>query len=167
MAERVVAAARPLPVAVVCDDPEVADWARHLHALVVWEPGRGLNGAVEAGVDQLAAMGVQQVTVAHSDLPRARGIGRLRAFPGVTLVPDRHHNGTNIVRVPTRSGFRFSYGPGSFRRHLDECERIGLPAWVLEEPALAFDVDVPADLASIDPVRHTHRPIDLASAPQQ
>ncbi len=54
MADRVLTAAHPLPVAVVCDDNDVAEWARRRGALVIWEPGRGLNGAVEAGVDHLA-----------------------------------------------------------------------------------------------------------------
>jgi 2-phospho-L-lactate guanylyltransferase len=146
MAERVVAAAAPLPVAVVCDDNEVAVWARQHGALVVWEPGRGLNGAVEEGVTRLAAMGVEEVTVAHGDLPMASGLADLEPFAGVTLVPDRHDDGTNVVRLPTDCGFRFSYGPGSFQRHLAECARIGVPARVLRVPRLALDVDWPADL---------------------
>ena len=52
MAEHVLAAARPLPVAVVCDDEDVAEWAEEQAAIVLREPGRGLNGAVEAGVAQ-------------------------------------------------------------------------------------------------------------------
>src|SRR5665811_1216994 len=68
MAHRVLAAAFPLPVAVVCDDNEVATWARSRGALVVWEPGRGLNGAVEAGVELLSQRGVEKVTVAHACL---------------------------------------------------------------------------------------------------
>lgn len=146
MAEHVLAAASPLPVAVVCDDTEVADWARHQGALVIWEPGRGLNGAVEAGVERLAAMGVQQVTVAHGDLPWAVGLGSLEPFDGVTLVADRHGDGTNVIRLPVRSGLRFSYGPGSFARHLAECARVGLPTKVLTVPGLSWDVDLPADL---------------------
>jgi len=146
MAERVVAAAAPLPVAVVCDDNEVATWARRHGALVIWEPGRGLNGAVEEGVARLAAMGVEQVTVAHGDLPRASGIGRIEAFAGVTLVPDRHGDGTNVIRLPARCGFRFSYGPGSFSRHRAECTRVGLAARIVSAPDLTWDVDVAADL---------------------
>ena len=69
MAEQVLRAAAPLPVAVVCDDNEVAGWARRQRCLVIWEPGRGLNGAVEAGVARLADIGVDEVTVAHGDLP--------------------------------------------------------------------------------------------------
>lgn len=146
MAARVLAAAAPLPVAVVCDDTEVATWARDHGALVVWEPGRGLNGAVEAGVQHLTTMGVASVVVAHGDLPRAVGLGDLPASDGVTLVPDRRDDGTNVVVLPAGCGFRFSYGPGSFERHLAECSRLGLPVRVLRLPALTLDVDWPADL---------------------
>jgi 2-phospho-L-lactate guanylyltransferase len=146
MAERVLRAASPLPTAVVCDDAEVADWARRHGALVVWEPGRGLNGAVEAGVDRLATLGVETVTVVHADLPLARAFGTLDSFDGVTLVPDRFEDGTNLIRLPARCGFTFSYGPGSFQRHLQEGERLGLGVRVVHRPDLAFDVDWPADL---------------------
>jgi 2-phospho-L-lactate guanylyltransferase len=146
MAAQVVSAAAPLPVAVVCDDTEVADWARAHGALVVWEPGRGLNGAVEAGVERLAGMGVREVTVAHADLPLASGLGALRSFDGVTLVPDRRDDGTNVIRLPVRCGFRFSYGPGSFERHLTECRRLGLRVDVVRIANLSFDVDLPTDL---------------------
>jgi len=146
MAEHVILAAAPLPVAVVCDDAEVADWARQRGALVVWEPGRGLNGAVEAGVARLAELGVDWVTVVHADLPLAERIGLLDPFDGVTLVPDRQDNGTNVIRLPVDCGFRFSYGPGSFERHVEECQRLGLALSVLRRPELAFDVDWPSDL---------------------
>lgn len=146
MAEQVVAAAAPLPVAVVCDDTEVADWARHQGALVVWEPGRGLNGAVQDGVERLCAMGVESVVVAHGDLPRAAGLATLGAFDGITLIPDRQGDGTNVIVLPADSEFHFSYGPGSFERHRAECERLGLPVRVLRPPELALDVDWPADL---------------------
>jgi 2-phospho-L-lactate guanylyltransferase len=146
MAEHVVLAAAPLPVAVVCDDTEVADWARRLGALVVWEPGRGLNGAVEEGVARLGAMGVEWVTVAHADLPRAAGLGALPPFGGITLVPDRRDDGTNVIVLPVGCGFRFSYGPGSFERHRAECRRVGQALQILRSADLAFDVDWPADL---------------------
>ena len=149
MADRVLDAARPLPVAVVCDDGEVAEWARRHGALVIWEPGRGLNGAVEAGVDHLRAGGVEQVTVAHADLPRASELGTVGSAPGVTLVPDRFGNGTNVIVVPTDAGFRFSYGPGSFARHRVEAERTGLPVHVLDRPDLAWDIDEPGDVVPV------------------
>jgi len=149
MAARVLEAAAPLPVAVVCDDNAVAAWARGRGALVVWEPGRGLNGAVEAGVDHLGDAGVEHVTVSHADLPRASRIADVGSAPGITLVPDRYGNGTNVIALPTGTGFRFSYGPGSFARHRAEAERIGLPLHILDLPDLAWDVDEPDDLVPV------------------
>ena len=149
MAERVLDAARPLPVVVVCDDNDVADWARQRGALVVWEPGRGLNGAVEAGVDHLRDAGVGHVTVSHADLPRASGLAAVGDPGTITLVPDRYGNGTNVIALPTGTGFRFSYGPGSFARHRTEAERIGLPLRVLDLPDLAWDIDEPADVVPV------------------
>jgi 2-phospho-L-lactate guanylyltransferase len=149
MAAQVVEAAAPLPVAVVCDDNEVADWARARGALVVWEPGRGLNGAVEAGVEHLRDAGVAHVTVSHADLPRASRIADVGSAPGITLVPDRYGNGTNVIAVPTDAGFRFSYGPGSFARHRAEAERLDLPLRVLDLPDLAWDVDEPGDMVPV------------------
>jgi len=149
MADRVVDAARPLPVAVVCDDNDVADWARRHGALVVWEPGRGLNGAVEAGVDRLRDAGVVQVTVSHADLPRASGLAAVGEAGSITLVPDRYGNGTNVIALPTDAGFQFSYGPGSFARHSAKVGRLGLPLRVLDLPDLAWDVDEPRDVIPV------------------
>jgi 2-phospho-L-lactate/phosphoenolpyruvate guanylyltransferase len=146
MAEVVLAAASPLPVAVVCDDPEVAEWARGRGAEVFWRPERGLNGAVADGVARFGSRGYDRVIVAHADLPLAEHLGWVAEFDGVTLVPDRRDDGTNVICVPTRVGFEFSYGPGSFQRHIAETERLGLPFRVVREPRLGWDVDHPADL---------------------
>lgn len=148
MATHVLGCAGSLPVAVVCDDVEVAAWAREHHALVVWEPERGLNRAVEAGVERLAAEGVERVVVAHADLAFASELGWVADFGGVTLVPDRRDNGTNVIGLPAASGFAFSYGPGSFARHQAEAHRLGLPLRVARAPDLARDVDLPSDLAT-------------------
>jgi len=157
MAQRVLDAAHPLPVVVVCDDNDVADWARERGALVVWEPGRGLNGAVEAGIGLLRAADVAHVTVSHADLPRASGLAAVGAAPGITLVPDRFGNGTNVIALPTDAGFRFSYGPGSFARHRTEAERLGLPLRVLDVPDLAWDIDEPADVVPVTARNTGHR----------
>jgi 2-phospho-L-lactate guanylyltransferase len=147
MATHVLTACAPLPVAVVCDDEEVARWASDLGAAVMWEPGQGLNGAVGAGVRRLIEAGTEWVTVAHGDLPRALGLGALAAFDGVTLVPDRRDDGTNVLRLPARAAdFRFAYGPGSFRAHRAEAMRTGLAVRVVRNPNLAYDVDWPADV---------------------
>nr|WP_283250997.1 2-phospho-L-lactate guanylyltransferase [Rhabdothermincola salaria] len=150
MATSVVAAASPLPVHVVCDDDEVADWARSVGAHVLWKPGRGLNGAVNEGVADLADAGTERVIVAHADLPHALELAWVADGEGVTLVPDRHDDGTNVAAVPARARFTFAYGPGSFTRHVAEAHRLGLELRVVREPRLGWDVDLPADLVAPD-----------------
>ena len=149
MAAQVLAAAGRLRVAVVCDDEEVAAWAASRGAAVVWCPGRGLNGAVADGAAHLVAAGAGEVIVAHADLPLAEGLDRLAGFAGVTLVPDRHGAGTNVLCLPAAAvpAFRFAYGPGSFGRHRATAERLGLAVRVVEDRRLAWDVDVPDDLS--------------------
>jgi 2-phospho-L-lactate guanylyltransferase len=149
MASHVLSACAPLPVAVVCDDDTVAQWATDLGATVLWEPGKGLNGAVEAGVARLAATGTTWITVAHGDLPRAEGLGMLAPFDGVTLVPDRRDDGTNVLRLPAALPFGFAYGPGSFHAHRAEATRLGVPVRVLRHPGLAYDVDWPDDVSEL------------------
>ncbi|HUP86952.1 MAG TPA: 2-phospho-L-lactate guanylyltransferase [Acidimicrobiales bacterium] len=150
MAERVVAAAAPMPVFVACDDDGVADWARGVGADVEWTPGLGLNGAVQQGLASLVAEGFDLVVVAHADLPHASGLMRVARFDGrVTIVPDRHDDGTNVIVVPAwvaAAGFTFAYGVGSFRRHIAEAERIGSSVHVERLPELQWDVDTPDDL---------------------
>lgn len=147
LATGVVRAASPLPVAVACDDEEVATWAAGEGAAVCWTPGLGLNGAVAAGVTFLAERGATRVVVAHGDLPFATELAALATGEGVTLVPDRHERGTNVCVVPSRAGFAFAYGPGSFLRHQAEAARLGLPLTVVRSAALGLDVDEPEDLA--------------------
>ncbi len=146
MAERVVRSAAKLTVAVVCDDEEVADWASRLGALVLWEPGRGLNGAVQFGFQRLRSLGMATVAVVASDLPLADDIGWVTRFRGVTLVPDRREDGTNVISVPPGVPFRFSYGPQSFKRHLSEALSSKVALRVVHDSPLAWDVDVPDDL---------------------
>jgi len=83
----------------------------------------------------------------HADLPLATRLAWVADFPGVTLVPDRRLDGTNVLAVPTAAGFGFSYGAGSFGRHRAEAARLGLAARLVRDPHLAWDVDLPVDLA--------------------
>jgi 2-phospho-L-lactate guanylyltransferase len=124
----------------------VAAWAAALGARPILAPGRGLNGAVGHGVAELAASGVEQVVVAHADLPLADDLAWVARFRGVTLVPDRRDDGTNVLCAPTGARFGFSYGPRSFVRHRAEARRLGLAVRVVRHSVLAWDVDVPSDL---------------------
>lgn len=151
MATRLVEAQSETTVAISCDDPDVADWATALGASVVWCPGTGLNGAVQQGFAELCAAGYRSVAVAHSDLPFASSLHRLLGWSGVTLVPDRHRTGTNVIVLPTDIDFRFAYGVGSYPRHVTEAVRHRRGLRVVHDARLAWDVDHPADLETPEP----------------
>jgi 2-phospho-L-lactate guanylyltransferase len=148
MATRVLIAAASWPVYVVCDDPAVQRFAETAGATPIVRKGYGLNGAVTSAVDLLAARHIDRVIVIHSDVPlaSATSLTALAHGPYVTLVPDRREDGTNVVVVPAAAGFRFSYGAGSFRKHVAEATRLGLAVRVVRSRELGWDVDVPDDL---------------------
>jgi len=158
MASRVVAAAAPLPVWVVCDDDAVAAWARDHGAAVSWQPRSGLNGAVQAAYAERSDEGFGRVIVAHADLPRATSLSWLTEAPEIddprtaVVVPDRHGDGTNVLSLPGGTDFRFAYGPGSCARHLAEAERCRLAVHLRPHNDLQYDVDDPADLAFVPPL---------------
>lgn len=145
MAARVVAAARELPVRVVTADVGVVEWAHANRIGVLSIDEKGLDPSVTAAVAHAARVGFTRAIVAHADLPAARDLS-LVDLPGVGIAPDRAHDGSNVLCVPTDAGFSFAYGPGSFLRHCDEAERLGLPLTVIHDDALAWDVDDPDDL---------------------
>jgi 2-phospho-L-lactate guanylyltransferase len=148
-AERVLAAAGDGPVAVACDDQSVAEWAREHGAVVLWQEGLGLNGAVDRAVDQLREIGHHHVIVAHGDLPRPSTLAIFARRDTVVLVPDRHVDGTNVLSFPIAavdSGLRAAYGGGSFRRHLGLALATGCAVEVVHDPFLALDIDHPVDL---------------------
>jgi len=149
MAERVLAAAGDLDRYVVCDDDDVAEWAQRCGATVLWQPGVGLNAAVDAAIVDVAERGTTHVVVAHGDLPRATDLARFATPATITLVPDHRGDGTNVLSMPTSiatTSFSVSYGPASFERHVQAAMATGAMVQVRRDPLLALDVDTPAEL---------------------
>ena len=153
-ADRVVDAARNFDVFVVCDDPDVAQWARNHKAKVVWQPEVGLNAAVRAGVEFARTHDKQLAVVSHSDLPLATEFEHLISdqspetlLSSITLVPDRHKDGTNVMVLPTNFDFEFCYGKNSFQAHQEMAKKCGLSVRVVDDQSLAVDIDTADDLA--------------------
>ena len=147
LAGRVVAAARPSPVFVACDDDGVAAWADEVGADVLWSPGLGLNGAVDAGRATIAGKGYDHLVIVHSDIPLAHDLSTVATSGTVTLVPERRRAGTNVLALPVPARVPASYGAGSFTRHLELAMGSGFQIEVRTDPRLALDVDNPDDLA--------------------
>ena len=162
MADRVLAAAHPLPVGRGVRRRRrgrVGTWPGSPGGVGAGaRPERGRGG--RRGPPRQA--GVDQVTVAHADLPHATDLAEVGEAAGITLVPDRHGNGTNVIALPTdarlpRSPTVPAPSPGIGPRPIAS----GLPLHVLHRPDLAHDVDEPGDIVPVatpgDPRRSSRR----------
>jgi 2-phospho-L-lactate guanylyltransferase len=145
MAERVIAAARPLPTFVACDDDDVAAWAQEQGADVSWSPGLGLNGAIDLGIKTVSNSGIDHVIISHGDLPLAEGLPTVFNDGQIVIVPDRRRAGTNVLSRPCHSEMTALYGPGSFHRHFDAATSTGLPVSVRFDSRLSIDIDTIED----------------------
>ena len=149
MADRVLTAAAPLPVAVVCDDDDVAAWAESRGARVLWRPGHGLNGAVNDAVADAGRPGPRpgpghprRPAAGHGLRRAARGRRRWRR-PGPRPPRGRDQRRPSSRPPPASPS---PTGRARFARHCAEAERLGLTLTVHRPPRLTWDVDVPADL---------------------
>jgi 2-phospho-L-lactate/phosphoenolpyruvate guanylyltransferase len=146
LATRLVTANRSLNPLIVSDSDDVASWADSMEVRFVREPRPGLNQAVSTAHKTLRTDGATTMVVAHSDLAVATSLHWVAEFPGISLVPDRRNEGTNVIALPTEIEFEFAYGPGSFARHYRTARHTGLPVRVVSDRASGADVDSPTDL---------------------
>jgi len=147
----VLESVRGASVFVVCDNPEVSQWATSNGATVVHQSQPGLNVAAHEGIS--AAHEYERVMIVHSDLPLPSRLRELLsstvASNTVTIVPDRHRDGTNVLIIPSGVGFECHYGAKSFEAHTAEATKRGLPLHIVEDDELALDIDTPDDLNAL------------------
>jgi len=128
-------------VTIVTPDEAVAAWAADQDCAVVAEPPA-------AGLDRAAALATghhqDRWVVLHADLPLLQpddvALVVSAVASGWVLAP-AHDGGTSAVGG--RGSFGFSYGPGSFVRHLAAA---GPPVTVVSRTGLAVDLDDAHDL---------------------
>jgi 2-phospho-L-lactate guanylyltransferase len=116
------------------------------------DPGRGLNPALQAALDEVADEGVSRVIMVAADLPGVtpREIDLLALAPAdaVAIAPDRHGTGTNALSLPLPAArdFTFGFGVNSCAYHRKEAQRLGLKLEIILSPGLEKDIDEPTDL---------------------
>jgi 2-phospho-L-lactate guanylyltransferase len=139
-------------VVVATSDSEIAEHARQSGAMV-FEEQEQVSHSVSADAACLRAMemGASTALLVPIDVPTATpaDFSQLAssARPGLVVVPSSDGTGTNaLVRTPPNC-IQSRFGPGSFRKHLDQALSKGLPADVLRLPGLMFDIDTPEDVA--------------------
>jgi 2-phospho-L-lactate guanylyltransferase len=142
---RIAGEAGMVPLIVAGDD-EVGDWAEQQSLAMVADPDEGLNGAAGAGVGWCRDRSLDWI-VLHADLPllRRSDLESLVAAmgPDGSVIAPSSDGGTSALGARSTT-VTFSYGPGSFHRHLAKVP----DAVVLARSGLLHDLDTPADLES-------------------
>ncbi|MEA3108926.1 MAG: 2-phospho-L-lactate/phosphoenolpyruvate guanylyltransferase [Gammaproteobacteria bacterium] len=118
---------------------------------VLADSGESLNSALTQAHRVLREFGCREVVILPADLPTitAAEIDALVCAGrrgGFAIAPDAAGVGTNALCLVSTHPFRFQFGLGSQRLHLEEAELTGLSPQVVRLPGLEFDVDSPADL---------------------
>ncbi len=131
-------------VSVITPDDDVAAWCAQRHYSVIREPGsNGLDGATRHAIKQISGPWL----ILHADLPLLSGdvVADLLDDDGPVLAAS-HDGGSSAVG--SVGSFEFSYGPGSFNRHL---KTLGPDCRIVSSLALAIDLD---DKLDLDVIRH-------------
>lgn len=130
---------------VVASDPAVTEWAVLSGIPSIPDSGEGLNKAAALGVEW-AGVSAADWMILHSDLPLLsqpdlRPAADILESGRPVLAPSSDGGTSMIGGRGTRS---FSYGPGSFSRHL----AITPNSEIIARPGLLHDVDSPNDLTA-------------------
>lgn len=133
-----------IPV-LVAGDGEVAEWAIMHGIPSIPDPGLGLDGAALAGA-QWAIDAASTWLVVHTDLPllTAAELVELNEalFGARTVIAPSADGGTSALGGNQLAAF--SYGPGSFHRHLGSSPTAAIVARL----GLLHDIDTFSDLES-------------------
>ncbi len=142
-------------VLVVSKDPKVLATAREYHAVTLHSEDDRLNLNLDLQKADFMAkwQGAQEILVLPADLPLITAwdvyqlIQKAQKPKVMVIAPDRNRDGTNGLLFNPAEGSRYSFGPGSFERHLAFAKKNGYRVEVYESETFALDLDTPEDLS--------------------
>jgi 2-phospho-L-lactate/phosphoenolpyruvate guanylyltransferase len=140
-------------ILVVSRDPAVLTIARDYGAKTVLENGNPeLNTALKRASLVAQTYLAQEIMVIPADLPLLSKedlttfLSHAGKPPEVLIAPDRRKDGTNCLYINPAGLIQFSYGPGSFQKHIDLGKKVNARTEIIEMESLGLDLDLPEDL---------------------
>ncbi|WP_372782514.1 2-phospho-L-lactate guanylyltransferase [Litorivivens sp.] len=147
-------------IILLSDDPAATLLAEH-YGIDCWSEkalgATGLNPVINAAVNSVVGQ-VDAAMVVHGDLPLATqeeweevlAVHRQIVNPNkLTLVTDRHCDGSNVVVCSPPGALAYEYGPESCHHHRQQAQDNGLVVEILELQGLSRDVDDGDDLLEL------------------
>jgi len=140
-------------VLVITRDTRALALARDLGAQTVVESGTPeLNNALMRATQVVTAWRGSAVLILPADLPliETRDVSAICALgeesDGIVIATDQDDDGTNALLVRPPGLIPYTYGVGSFTRHIEMAKAAGAAVKVYHSERLMLDIDIPADL---------------------
>jgi len=140
-------------VLVISRDTSALALARDFNAHTVQEDGSSdLNIAIKRATVVAMFSAAESVLILPADLPLITPailqclIQRKSKSPALVIAPDRRMDGTNAMLISPPDLLDYSYGPGSFQRHMEQAVHAHATVEICQIPELALDLDLPEDL---------------------
>lgn len=138
---------------VISRDPAALALARDHGARTLQEEGTPeLNTALRRATVVARAYAAGGLLVLPADIPLLnvkdlqKLIGLAHDPPVVVLAPDRRGDGTNALLTSPVGLISYTYGPGSFHKHVDQVKLTGARLEICNLSSFALDLDIPEDL---------------------
>jgi 2-phospho-L-lactate/phosphoenolpyruvate guanylyltransferase len=151
---------------VVSPDPEVAPLAVAAGAHPLVQVGDGLNEAIRDARAAAMAAGATALLILPADLPMldVPALDRLldaadaamaagTGAPLAVIAAADARDGTNALLLSPPDTIEPHFGPGSLEAHLRAARDANASVQLVVDPVVGFDLDTPADLVRLDPVR--------------
>lgn len=143
----------PHQVLVVSKDSSVLSVARNYNAKTLQEDGEsGLNLALKKAIQVIKAYNAQSILILPADLPfinkeDLEGVMNFHPDGSFMLIsPDRKLIGTNLLFMSPPELIDFSFGLGSFERHVRQAQLQNAIIEVRKFSGSDLDIDSPEDL---------------------
>ncbi|TKA89839.1 2-phospho-L-lactate guanylyltransferase [Halopseudomonas bauzanensis] len=140
-------------VVTACDT--IAQLARSYGAAVLREDcSRGMSAAAQLAADWSSVQGYDSQLLIPADIAQLDEVelrtllNHPRPVPSVLISP-AHDRGTNALLTTPPNILPFQFGLNSSDQHWNAAHRRGITCSLIHLPKLSFDIDTPADLASL------------------
>jgi len=149
-------------ILVVSRDPAALTVSREFGARTVLEDGSPeLNTALKRAAIVAKAYTINEIMVVPADLPLLTRevvedfLRHAGSPPEIIISPDRRKDGTNALYISPADLIQFSYGPGSFQKHMQLATQSNARVEVVDSFVLGLDLDLPEDLELLNSIQKT------------
>jgi len=140
-------------IIVISYDPSALTIARKYETRTVLENKRtNINLALRKATMAALAFNATKVLIIPSDLPllTSSDLNDLIQVSGIPpeiiITPDRKLFGTNALFINPINSLKYNFGDWSFKKHIEQAERLKINVHIFNNKNLAFDLDNPEDL---------------------